>query len=194
MNDEETAVMSGPIIDTDIPFHASVRDRIATPAAACTPPILIVHGTGDTNTVNNKGSGPNPSLDDASTPSKDPRWLLSQLAERQTTDFTTEIDDADAQLSNSFEKSMDINKQEDPPASWYRITAQDGVISDWQGAFDVLKDGLHLRHIKNEGEDLARYWLSSMETPLLPIQVSLSSLVRMWKNLRRHVVTSRSLQ
>jgi hypothetical protein len=37
-----------------------------------------------------------------------------------------------------------------------------------------LKDGLRLEYFEDKGEvDLTRYWLSSMKTPLLPVQVSL---------------------
>lgn len=156
-----------------------------------TPPRLVIHGAGgDFDTADSKG--PNPSLDGApalsSAISDDDYTLkLQQLAERQTTDFTTETNDDDAQLSKVFSQSMNIDPAipEEPPKEWFKLTPQSGVVSDWRGAYDVLKDGLRLEYFEDKGEeDLTRYWLSSMKTPLLPVQVSLFRQIRLKKDLR----------
>jgi hypothetical protein len=144
-----------------------------------TPPRLIIHGDGvEICSADNEGSKP---LDGAlalspKTSDDDYTRKLQQLAERQTTDFTTETNDDDAQLSKVFSQSMNIDPAipEEPPKEWFKLTPQSGVVSDWRGAYDVLKDGLRLEYFEDKGEvDLTRYWLSSMKTPLLPVQVSL---------------------
>jgi hypothetical protein len=147
-----------------------------------TPPRLVIQSDGvEIDSDDSEASKP---LDGAlalsSKASDDDYTLkLQQLAERQTTDFTTVTNDDDAQLSKVFSQSMNIDPviPEEPPKEWFKLTPQSGVVSDWRGAYDVLKDGLRLEYFEDKGEeDLSRYWLSSMKTPLLPVQVSVSRL------------------
>ena len=155
-----------------------------------TPPRLVIHGDGvEIGSTDSEGSKP---LDGAPALSSkasenDYTLKLQQLAERQTTDFTTETNDDDAQLSKVFIQSMNIDPviPEVPPKEWFKLTAQSGVVSDWRGAYDALKDGLRLEYFEDKGEeDLTRYWLSSMKTPLLPVQVNLFRQIRLKKDLR----------